>query len=42
VTLEFAMVAATVSSGRPDVYYMARIALGCNTFAADYTTLPAA
>ena len=41
-TLEFAMVAATVSSGRPDVYYMARIALGCNTLAADYTTLPAA
>jgi hypothetical protein len=24
------------------VYYMARIALGCNTLAADYTTLPAA
>src|SRR5690606_23133593 len=40
-TLEFAMVAATVSSGRPDVYYMARIAPGCNTFAADYTTFPA-
>ena len=29
------MVAATVPSGRPDVYYMARIALGCNTLAVD-------
>jgi hypothetical protein len=36
------MVAATVPSGRPDVYYMARIAQGRNTFAADYPTFPAA